>query len=281
MQKKKTLLIDGDVLVYQIGCAVERPVDWGDGQWSLHADAHEATQRLDAEIKAWQTLLQADHAIVALSCKTEEGYRRALCPSYKSNRSGNRKPVVHQALRKHMEVAYGAVAYPRLEADDVLGILATGPHQDDRIICSIDKDFQGVPCSWFNIRKPDGGVRQVSAEQAAWFHAMQTLMGDAVDGYQGIPGVGPKTAEKMLHGVAPADYWPTIVAAYQKAGLSEAVALLNARMARILRAPDYDAKTQQITLWTPPPTSPTSSPTTTPATAKKSPSKSPKKAPSA
>lgn len=270
---KTTLLIDGDVLVYQIGCAVERPIDWGDDVWTLHSDAREATQRLDSEINDWKMLLRAENVIIALSCKTEEGFRRTICPTYKSNRKGNRKPVVHQALRKHMVDKYGALLTPKLEADDLLGILATGTHHDERIICSIDKDFKGVPCNFYNFRKPEDGVVTTTEEDAARFHALQTLTGDAVDGYQGIPGVGPKTAEKMLAGLTPDAYWPAIVAAYTKAGLSEEVALTNARLARILRAGDYDRPTGKITLWTPPsnpPTAKSSSKTVKPVSRSKS-----------
>ena len=245
-------MIDGDVLVYQIGCALEKPIHWGDDIWSLHVDAREAKQRLDSDIADWKMLLRADEVIVALSCKTEEGFRRGICPTYKSNRKGVRKPVAHQALREHMIEAYSAVLWDGLEADDILGILATEPHVGERIIVSIDKDFKGVPSNAYNFRKDFEGVVTTVDEDAIKFHALQTLMGDAVDGYQGIPGVGPKSAEKILDGVAPADYWRVIVAAYVKAGLSEEVALTNARLARILRHGDYDTKTGKINLWVPP-----------------------------
>jgi DNA polymerase I len=247
---KTTLLIDGDVLVYQIGCTVETPIHWGDDMWSLHADAKEANQRLDSEIADWKMLLRADDVIVALSCKTEDGFRRRICPTYKANRKNTRKPVVHQSMREHMMQAYGAILRPDLEADDILGILATEEHVGERIICSVDKDFRGVPCNYYNFRKEFEGVTTVTEEDAARFHAMQTLHGDATDGYQGIPGVGPVKAEKIL-AEAGEDYWSTIVAAYQKAGLSEEVALTNARLARILRSGDYDRSTGKINLWTP------------------------------
>ena len=45
--------------------------------------------------------------------------------------------------------------------------------------------------------------------------------------------------------------WATVVAAYEKAGLSEDVAVENARMARILLSEDWDAKEKRVKLWTP------------------------------
>ena len=41
---KRTLLIDGDIVVYQYSATVEREIDWGDDVWSMWADAKEAKQ---------------------------------------------------------------------------------------------------------------------------------------------------------------------------------------------------------------------------------------------
>ena len=92
---------------------------------------------------------------------------------------------------------------------------------------------------------------------------MQTLTGDTTDGYTGCPGIGPKTAEKILQAALaegtteanPAQlreiYWQHVVKAYAKAGLSEEEALTQARVARICRNSDYDFKTKQVILWSP------------------------------
>ena len=45
--------------------------------------------------------------------------------------------------------------------------------------------------------------------------------------------------------------WDTVVSTYQSKGLSEAVALENARLARILRDGEYDTDTGKVKLWTP------------------------------
>ena len=92
---------------------------------------------------------------------------------------------------------------------------------------------------------------------------MQTLTGDATDGYVGVPGCGPKTAEKILQkaldeGTPWANpkqlreiYWKHVIAAYDKAGFGEEEALVQARVARILRAEDYDDIQKKVILWTP------------------------------
>ena len=72
-----------------------------------------------------------------------------------------------------------------------------------------------------------------------------------VDGYSGFQRVANKTAEKILD---EPPYWNKVVAAYNKSGLSEEVALENARLARILRKGEYLEgydKEGDVSLWTP------------------------------
>jgi DNA polymerase-1 len=45
--------------------------------------------------------------------------------------------------------------------------------------------------------------------------------------------------------------WERVVSAYEKAGLSEAEAITQARVARILRASDYDFVNKSVKLWSP------------------------------
>jgi DNA polymerase-1 len=75
------------------------------------------------------------------------------------------------------------------------------------------------------------------------------LTGDAVDNYKGCPGIGKKKADILLReeGVK----WKTVVDAFAKAGLDEFAALTQARVARILRAEDYNFKNEEVLLWTP------------------------------
>ena len=106
---------------------------------------------------------------------------------------------------------------------------------------------------------------------------MQTLAGDATDGFYGCPGLGLKRAAEIIdqpvrlvpkdgiktRGVNKGeavtrwfaeptrDYWACIVSHYRKAGLGEAEALVAARLARLLRHGEYDPETEELRLWTP------------------------------
>lgn len=249
---RTVLLIDGDVFVYQIGLAAEKAIHWGNDLWTLHADFGDCREALARKVEALVKTLEADEVRFALSCPTPEGFRREICPTYKSNRNSVRKPIVHQQLRQLLIDDYDTIIRDRLEADDVLGVLATTPAPGERrIIVSVDKDYKGVPCLFYRTNDENPFVAEVGREAAQLFHAIQTLTGDRVDGYVGIPGCGPKTAEKILADVPPEEFWPTIVKAYVEAGLSEELALTNARLARILQHGDYNTKTGAIRLWQP------------------------------
>jgi DNA polymerase-1 len=80
----------------------------------------------------------------------------------------------------------------------------------------------------------------------------QALVGDTSDNYPGLKGFGPVKAEKLLaeHHTLPA-MWSAVVGAYRKAGGTFGDALLNARMARILRYGDYDFTAATVELWDP------------------------------
>ncbi|WP_211876477.1 hypothetical protein [Plastoroseomonas hellenica] len=127
---------------------------------------------------------------------------------------------------------------------------------------SIDKDMKTVPGLYVNADKRDLGALDSSVAQADYWHMYQTLIGDTTDGYTGCPGIGPKKAVAILEPftdreerpglVDRAGAWKRIVEVYEKAKLSEAEALVQARVARILRASDYDFKAKAVKLWTPP-----------------------------
>lgn len=232
------LLIDGDIIAYKASVSAETPVNWGDGLWTLHCWEDEVAIRIDDQITKLTDEAPVQDCIVALSDK--ENYRKELAPYYKANRSKTRKPMLLQWAREYMTSKYNTIIYRRLEADDVLGILGTA--NPDTIIWSEDKDLLTVPAKhWI-----DGEVVEISQEEADYNFFTQALVGDSTDNYKGCPSVGHKTAEKILEF---GDGWDAVVRAYISKGLSEEVALENARLARILRDGEYDTDTGKVKLW--------------------------------
>ncbi len=234
-----TLLIDGDILLYQVSSAVEEPIHWGNDWWSLTADAKLAKQMITQEIETLQENLEADGVLITLSDRAN--WRHEILATYKSNRKGKRKPVIYVPLREHIRETYETACFTDLEADDVMGIL----QKENTIIVSDDKDMKTIPGALY--RPMAGEMLHISEEEADRNHLMQALTGDATDGYSGCPKVGPVSAERILA----EGTWDEVVGAYAKAGLSEEVALTQARVARILRTTEWNPITEEVILWNP------------------------------
>lgn len=205
--------------------------------------------KLSSILNRWKT---KDY-IIALTDGTN--FRRGILDTYKANRNPRDKPLSLPALREHILKEHRTYLRPGLEADDILGILATSAKiigTPRRIIVSVDKDMKCVPGEFWD-SKHDKFYR-VSEEEAAYQHMVQTLTGDVADGYKGCPGIGPVTAVKLLEGLSGyEELWPAVVKAFEKKGLTEEDALTQARMARILRVTDYDFKQKEVKLWEAPP----------------------------
>lgn len=250
--KPTTLLIDGDIYAYKHAAGSEVPTDWGDDMWTLHTDVAIARKVMDSAIKACVLALDAQKVRVALSHK--ECFRRDIDPSYKASRKKSRKPIGLGALREHLMVEWRAVVVDNLEADDLLGIWATDPMYEvgsRKIIVSTDKDMQTIPCNLWNPDHPSRGVRVITNEFADDYHLFQTLCGDSTDGYGGCPSVGPTTARRILDADTAPTAWEKVVNSFGRKNLSEEEALVQARLARILRTENYNMRRGEITQWKP------------------------------
>jgi len=251
-----TLLLDSDILAYRESAVGELRVDWdGDGDVTqIPEDIAEVQNRIDDAILALVKKLNASHVIVCLSCDRASNWRKDFYPAYKENRSGALKPLHLAAAKQYMAREYETYERPRLEADDVMGVLSTHPYlvKGRRIIVSEDKDMKTIPGWLFNPDK-DEIPRMVDTVEADRFHMFQTLTGDPSDGYPGCPGIGPKKAEKLLlDRLTYSEMWPVVVSAYEAKGLTEADALVQARISRICRFTDFDYQTKNVIPWEPP-----------------------------
>lgn len=242
----RTLLLDADVIAYASASAKERATEWEDGYWTWHCDINEVKAQIDADIERLVARFKGDDYKLCLT-DSDGNFRKTILPTYKGSRAGVKKPLVLKAIKEWLIEERGAYFRPGLEGDDCMGILATANViPGEKIIVSIDKDMKTIPGLW--ARGLEGKVTKVSEAEADYWHLYQTLTGDSTDGYSGCPGVGPVAAAKALD-ASPS--WETVVALYEKKGLTEADALVQARVARILRATDYNFKTKEPILWAP------------------------------
>ena len=240
---KTTLLIDGDMYLYQACSSCEEEVDWGDDIWSLTTDLAAAKRMFASRIKEFQERLGSDEILV---CLTEgSNFRKTVLPDYKGNRKKTRKPVGYKALVQWAKENYPCHWQDTLEADDIMGILQSAKTKPT-VIVSDDKDMKTIPGKLYR-PMADEMLQVKDLEADHWFY-MQCLMGDATDGYSGCPRIGPKTAEKVL-GNHPS--WELVAQAYIKAGLTREDAIVQSRCARILRWCDWDADNEVINMWEP------------------------------
>ncbi|WP_322996953.1 hypothetical protein [Castellaniella sp.] len=246
----KTLaFIDTDMFVHTAAAAVERETRWDNDVWTLAADMDEAKASFRSLLMAaLDSLDEKDvHPILAFTSPGPT-FRHHLWPDYKGNRKEKRKPLVLKGLIEWAkdELNYPHIVKPGLEADDCLGILATHPNnlKYRRVIVSGDKDLAQIPCEILDFKR--GTLTEVSEEEGEQLFLLQTLTGDPTDNYPGCPGLGAKRAPAIAAGG-----WEAVVAAYEKAKLTEEDALVQARLARILRFDDYDHKKKEVILWEP------------------------------
>jgi DNA polymerase-1 len=243
----KTLLIDADVLAFEASVIAEESIEWKEEMWTVHADMALAKARIVNRVEEFKEKLQADDIVMALTDRAN--YRRILNPDYKSNRSKSRLPIILKQVKKWIIEEMDGQLWPNLEADDIISILATDKKMDEEtIIVSIDKDFKSVPGIYYDFNKDE--THHVSQEDADRYHLIQTLTGDATDGYSGVPKVGAVTAKRLLD--KEGYDWDVVKKCYEDVGLTENDALMNAWMARLLQADNYCFRTNTIKkLWTP------------------------------
>lgn len=256
-------LFDGDVYVYHAAHVASREVQF-DRTLTRIVDVDELHKRLESQITAHAKkvhkalgLKKKAEIIVALSGVRADNWRRKVLDSYKGNRRPDTRPIGFEAALEFVRKRFPVEEVRVLEADDVLGIRAT--EVEDAVIFTTDKDMLSIPRM---VARPhdllpsstssDVELIRVNPVQARVWHMKQTLTGDAVDNYAGLRGIGDKTADKILNGLTkPEELWAAVVAAYESKGQTEDDALVQARVARILQAGEYDFKTEEVTLWTP------------------------------
>lgn len=142
--------------------------------------------------------------------RAEPTFRSEIYPEYKAHRDPVPEdlimqiPLIEQALAA-MNIP--VLSHPRYEADDILATLAAAASREGKEawIYTSDKDCRQLISDrirLFNLRKRTEFGRKdlmedwgVTPEQVV---DLQALVGDSVDNVPGVPGIGVKTAAKLL-----------------------------------------------------------------------------------
>lgn len=235
------LRIDADFFAYRACQVNEVELEWGDDLITIASNFKEVIRAFSSEINALKKRFDTEY--VTLYFSDSNNFRKVVAPDYKGKRT-KRKPVGYKRLLDWCKANYKTVRYLNVEADDALGMEC---HLDPSnfVLVSPDKDMKQISCRIFNGEEEF----DVTPEEADYWFWTQCLTGDPVDGYKGVPGVGAVGARKILDKAE--NPWEAIVAAYEKAGLTEEDAIRNARLARILRPGEYNSTTKEPILWSP------------------------------
>lgn len=249
------LLIDADSLLYKFASIHQKDFDWGDSM-SQVTDLDAAVSDLEDFIMAIREETNTDEYLMYLTGKTN--FRYDTLPTYKHNRKGKDKPVLLPALWDYLMENHPTTVTNKIEADDACCIqMARKP--GEYILAHIDKDLNQAVGTHYNWNTLD--LYEITEKEANYFFYYQVLTGDAVDGYSGCPGIGPVKAKKILGDVLDectpwatdeAYYkriWEAIVETYETKGLTEADALVQARVAKMLDNKLW--KNNEVILWEP------------------------------
>ena len=77
-------LIDADIVAFKAASSTERPIDWGDGLWTLHAYESEGIEYIHNYLQRVTDVIGQGEFKLFITDPTN--WRKDILPSYKSNR---------------------------------------------------------------------------------------------------------------------------------------------------------------------------------------------------
>jgi DNA polymerase-1 len=241
-------LVDAELYLRRCTAVSEYEIEWAPDDWTYACRHGEARARFQDFLATVRDALP-DHQL-HLCLGTAASFRYSLFSPYKANRKASRKPAGYSQLIQWVIAAgevrgWNIAMLAEVEADDVMGILC----RPGDVIVSEDKDLLGIP--GLHLRGTE--FMEVSEYQADLNMFSQALTGDTTDNYPGCPGIGKVKAEGILAGRPDAAaMWAAVLKAFEKVGLTRRDAITQVRLARILRAGEYDEDRELPILWSPP-----------------------------
>jgi DNA polymerase-1 len=150
------------------------------------------------------------HLAMVIDTGDESVFRKEIFPEYKANRQPP-PPDFHPQEQKILEIVgdlgIPIFAKPGYEADDLIATMVRRLRDKgfETIIVSKDKDIRQLiddNTRMYDVQSDSfTDSRRMQSElgySPAQAIEVQTLMGDAIDNVRGIPGVGEKTAAKLI-----------------------------------------------------------------------------------
>src|SRR5690242_9433924 len=205
----KLLLLDGHSLAYRAFFAL--PTDLATKAGTVTNAVYGFTSML-AKVCTDE---QPDHLAVAFDAPGGSTYRNELDPEYKAGRKETpdlfaaQLPLIHEVLET-LEIRQLQV--PGVEADDAIATLATHAAADgiDVVVVTGDRDAYQLVADphikvLYNKRGvsdyalyDEAGIFERTGVTPAQYPQYAALRGDTSDNLPGVPGIGEKTAAKLV-----------------------------------------------------------------------------------
>lgn len=196
---EKIFLIDADFLKYYVVSDISKywessgdPVEAYGSDYIMHFLEKQMDTNFFSKIDCWSFVF-----VFSGGRKDTFRYGSAFSKEYKGNRKTPKR-----SYEKHYEDMASVVSciarnnpillFPEYEADDILGAI----QNEHTVIYSHDKDMNQVPGLHYDIGR--NNVVEVTEEDGYKILCAQMLTGDSADNISGIPGVGPKSIEKIF-----------------------------------------------------------------------------------
>jgi 5'-3' exonuclease len=177
-----------------------------------------------------------------VGCATDrviESFRNDLYPGYKSSAGMPEELLAQFPIAEEAVEALGIVLWPMVEfeADDAIAAAALrwvdDPSVDRILVCTPDKDMAQLVRDerivlWDRRRRIEYDVEGVRAKwgvEPESIPDLLALVGDAADGFPGLPGWGAKSAAAVLARYRRLEAIPARASAWEVPGLSGARAI--------------------------------------------------------
>jgi DNA polymerase-1 len=211
MAKKTFYIIDGHAHIYRAYFAPFRDLT------SPTGEPTKATFVFTQMLLNLISQRKPDYLCMVIDSGDESVFRKEFYPEYKSNRKPAPDDFAPQEQRI-LEIVHDAgvpiFAKPGYEADDLIATIAHELCDKDYeiLVVSKDKDLRQLinDCTkMYDVQNDKVIDAKVMEEECGYSPIeaieVQTLMGDAIDNVPGIPGVGEKTAAKLVKKYGSAD----------------------------------------------------------------------------
>ena len=230
--KIRDLYIDADHLLYNVagnkpkdslaGDVIEAKVHMEPLKLAFLQEVDDITDAVAVEVVAKKFRLGKTYLVFS---DPVTNFRFEIFPDYKKSRRDLKMSDSFYKLKEWAHTLKNAIVGRNVEADDIVAYYV----RNGAVGASTDKDLlAGVPGRWYDNYHSRKSYRKVGKKEAYRFTLLQTLAGDSTDGIPGIPGVGMKTAEKLLAEFG--ESWSGVVKAYESRGLTEEDAILTRRL---------------------------------------------------